>query len=414
MAKITTKLKENPKLEQRLMSDGKISLYLEYYFGRTQEQVLDEYGEPVVYESGKMKGKPKVKTTHIRKKENLHLYLIATPKTPFDREHNKEVLMLANKIRQEREQEFLENKEGYRLKKKEQLNFLDYFQNYIDKYKKKDIRSMKGVFKRFKDFLNETPEYNQFANYLKPGQITKEMMSLFVEYLQSKSKGEGALSYYRRFRKVILYAYEQEVLKKDPCKGISIKTDKNTLKKDILSQDEIKQLISTHCRGENKNIRRAFIFCLYSGIRFCDVKELTFSNVDYSNKLLKYIQNKTKGHSTHSSVVIPLNDSLLNIIGKPKEGETPNTLIFPLPSHTMCLKALRNWTAKAGITKHITWHCARHSFATNILSNGANVKVVAELLGHSSIEMTEKYVRAVDSLKQDAINSLPTIKDEIL
>ena len=76
----------------------------------------------------------------------------------------------------------------------------------------------------------------------------------------------------------------------------------------------------------------------------------------------------------------------------------------------MCLKALRHWTERAGIDKHITWHCARHSFATNILSNGANIKTVASLLGHSDLRHTEKYIRAVDSLKEAAINSLPELE----
>ena len=58
----------------------------------------------------------------------------------------------------------------------------------------------------------------------------------------------------------------------------------------------------------------------------------------------------------------------------------------------------------------ITFHCGRHSFAVNILNNGANIKTVASLLGHSSIQHTEKYTRAVDSLKQAAINSLPELK----
>lgn len=76
----------------------------------------------------------------------------------------------------------------------------------------------------------------------------------------------------------------------------------------------------------------------------------------------------------------------------------------------MCLKALRRWVKQAGIDKHITWHCARHSFALNILNNGANIKTVASLLGHSGIKTTEKYVRAVDALKQAAIDSLPGLR----
>ena len=178
------------------------------------------------------------------------------------------------------------------------------------------------------------------------------------------------------------------------------------LRKDVLSIEEIETLIQTHVKQENTEIRRAFIFCLYTGLRFCDVKDLTFSNVDYSNRLLHFEQNKTRGHSASSGVIIPLNDGLLGLIG---EQQQRDVLIFNLPSHTMCLKALRHWTAKAGIAKHITWHCARHSFAVNILNNGANIKTVSSLLGNSTLRHTEKYTRAVDKLKSDAIDSLPAL-----
>ena len=95
----------------------------------------------------------------------------------------------------------------------------------------------------------------------------------------------------------------------------------------------------------------------------------------------------------------------LSLIGNGEDYE----LLFKLPSHTGCLKSLKSWTKKAGINKHITWHCGRHSFAVNILNNGANIKTVASLLGHSGLQHTEKYTRAIDKLKEDAINSLPEL-----
>ena len=62
----------------------------------------------------------------------------------------------------------------------------------------------------------------------------------------------------------------------------------------------------------------------------------------------------------------------------------------------------------------VLFHCGRHSFAVNILNNGANITTVASLLGHSGLQHTEKYTRAVDSLRQAAIDSLPMLTDEIL
>ena len=90
MAKLENKTKENPKLEQNKLSDGRISLYLEYYLGREEKPVLDENGNQVYYDSGKMQGKPKFAVKHNRRKENLSLYLIDKPRTPAERQQNKE------------------------------------------------------------------------------------------------------------------------------------------------------------------------------------------------------------------------------------------------------------------------------------------------------------------------------------
>lgn len=386
---------DNPKLGAKILADGRESLFLDYYFGYHME-----YSEKLGRQVAKKE----------RKREFLKLYLWQAPRSSFERQQNKETMELAKRIRFERGQELLENAEGYRLKKRCDINFLDYFRSYIDKYTKKDIRMVEIALKRFIDFLHDTPEYRKYVQKIKPEQITKDMVETFTEYLQGRSIGEGAKSIYARFKKVIKYAIEHDVMLKNPCTGIVIKVDDQLLRKDILSPEEIQRLIATHYDHENPHIRRAFILCLYCGLRYCDVRNLTFANVDYSNRLLKFEQSKTKGHSVNSGVVIPLNDGILKLIGEPATPNNRDEVIFPLPSYEMCLKALRRWVKRAGINKHISWHCARHSFAVNILNNGANIKTVASLLGHSGLKHTEKYTRAIDSLKQDAINSLPELR----
>jgi len=421
MAKLENKTKDNPRLEQRLLADGQISLYLEYYLGRESEPILDEFGDPVLYESGRMAGTPKFKVKHIRRKENLNLYLVAKPKSPIDRNHNKETLLLAKKIRQEKEQEFLEQENGYRLQKKAKINFLEYFQEYLDAYTKKDVRMIQMALQRFKDFLRDTPEYTRYQKEIRPEQINSEMVEAFTEYLQSRSVGEGAKSIYQRFKKVYKSCatkcninYQRPFVDSEG-KTISIMVDEGALVKDFLSPDEEKQLMETHYTGENQEIRNAFIFCLYTGMRFCDVKDLTFGNFDFANKLLTYEQNKTKGHSKHSSVSLPLTDGLLALIADKVELAEKNTLVFDLPSHTMCLKALRRWTKRAGIDKHITWHCARHSFGTNMAATAAqkgfSVRVVQEMMGHSNLRYTERYTRVVDEQKKQAMAELSKLME---
>lgn len=381
---------DNPKLMAQGLQDGRDSLYLEYYMGF----------DVVESKNGTLYKKAN------RKTERLNLYLWQSPRTTFERNENNETLRLAKQIRFERGQQLLEQGEGYRLKKDSNINFLDWMWSYYEAYTKGDKRHIKRAHDVFIDFLNATEEYKKYAKRLKPEQLDKDMIMAFTEYLQHRFRGEGPHTLYARFKKIIAAAVDKDVMRKDPCHGISITIDNGSLKKDVLSMDEIKQLITCHYQGESENIRRAFLFCLRCGLRFCDVKDLTYSNVDFANRLLKFEQAKTKGHSSASSVVIPLSDGVLELIGKPSVEGNRDELIFPLPSHTMCLKALRHWCKRAGIDKHITWHCARHSFAVNILNNGANIKTVAALLGHSGLKHTEKYTRAVDALKQDAINSL--------
>ena len=422
---ISTDTTDNPKLGAKVLNDGRESLFLDYYFGYTK-----------VYND--KTGKETVKKD--RKREYLSLYLWQAPRTQLERQQNKEMLEMAKKIRFEREQELKEDKLGYRLKKEEvEINYLDFMADYHASYTKKDANQIRRARTVFIDFLidpkmkllpekvkgdmtKEEKETIRKSNakkeaererkahglVVRPQQLTKDLMKSFTEYLINRFTGEGAHTVYGRFKKMILAALDKDIIAKNPCRGVSIKKDNGQLKKEILSQEEVVLLANTHYEKENPDIHRAFIFCLYCGLRWCDVKDLTYANVDYSNKLLKFEQSKTKAHSAASGVVIPLNDGLLHLIGQPKDGNR-NQIIFPLPSHTMCLKALRHWVARAGIQKHITWHCARHSCGTNLLSNGANIKTVASILGHSGLAHTEKYTRAVDSLKQAAIDSMPPL-----
>lgn len=389
MNKLSIKTKENPRLLAKELKDGRKSLYLDYYLGR--RQWTDEDG--------------KIKVKHDRRKEFLGLYITDKPKTSGERQNNIDTMDLAMKIRFEKEQKLKESREGYRLKSHCKIDMFGFMQSYYGSYTKKDKPMIKGAVNRFYEFINFN--YPVYASILMPEQISRDMVVKFVDYLQSTSRGEGALSYFRRFKKMIKAACDEDIIRKNPCDGVICRADTNTLTKDILSLREIEKLIATRYEGQNINVRRAFIFCLYTGIRYCDVKSLTYGNVDFSNKLLRFNQDKTKGHSSASWVTIPLNDGLLSLIGKGNKNDN----IFKIPAPTTCSNELKVWIEKAGIDKHITWHCARHSFAVNILNNGANIKTVASLLGHSGLTHTEKYTRAVDELKQAAIDSLPSLGD---
>lgn len=414
MAKIETKNKQNPKLVQTTLKDGRASLALEYYLGRSESPVLDDEGNQVFYTSGAMSGKPKYKVKHNRKRENLNLYIWIHPRSPQERTQNRNTLALAEKIRFEREQEFLEDREGYRLKKEKEVDLLRYFRKHCEDevYARSTRIGFGTAYRRFIDFLGSMPKYKKYVDFLRMDLLTPEMVGGYVEYLKKVSVGDGGARTYGLFKKVITTAVEEGLMKKNPCKGIAMRKDAYAIKKQILTLDEIRRLASTPFAGSYPDIRRAFLFSLYTGIRWRDVSQLTYENVDLSSGLLKFEQSKIAGRSKSSSVVTPLSPMLHKIIGEPEVHGDCRQLIFSLPTWSTCVKQLDAWVKAAGIGKHITWHCARHSFAVNILNGGANIKTVQSLMGHASIEMTEKYLRVVDELKHKAINSLPELDYE--
>lgn len=397
----------NPKVGAKLLSDGRVSLFLDYYFGYT-----------MVYSESQDKMVPKKQ----KRREMLNIYILQKPRTPKERQEYKDGIALADKLRREKANAVEDEDKKEALKKKKvSINFLVFFQEYLDAYTKKDVRMIQIALQRFKDFLRDTPEYNIYEQKIKPEQITSEMVEAFTEYLQSRSVGEGAKSIYQRFKKVYKACaikcninYQRPFVNEEG-KSITITIDEDAIVKDFLSPEEEKQLMATHYTGENPQIRNAFVFCLYTGMRFCDVRDLTFGDIDFSNRLLTYEQNKTKGHSKHSSVTLPVTDTLLELMGKQPEARDKGELVFTLPSHTMCLKALRRWTKRAGIDKHITWHCARHSFGTNMAATaaqkGLSVRVVQEMMGHSSLKYTERYTRVIDEQKKQAMQELSKIME---
>lgn len=364
--------KNNVVLREKKLGNGNISLYLD------------------IYRSGR------------RSYEFLKLYIIDKPKTPFEREQNNETYQLAENTRTKREQELNHNEFGFIAPHRKKTDFLAFSQDFLDNYSKKDARMVKASLMHFKSFLKE--ENISLTSPLYPKDVTPELMQKYVEYLQSKLKGETPASYFKRFKKVLTYAVSKEMFSKNPAADISITVNEG-LKKDILTFAEVQLLANTTC--PNQDVKKAFLFSLNTGLRWVDVNELKFRNIDFSNNKLTINQEKTKHSSSNSIVVIDLNTTAMKLIG---EQKLPNDKVFYLPSHTGCLKNLKTWVANAKIKKHITWHCARHSFAVNLLGEvKTDIKTVASLLGHSGLKHTEKYTRAVDELKNKAVNGMPEI-----
>jgi len=319
-----------------------------------------------------------------------HLKLVK-PSNVKDREENKELLQKAEAIRLFRTVELEGNNYNLESESGKKTIVTTWMQSYVDAYNKKDKRNMQGALNRFSAFLVDENITN-----LTFGNINALMLEDFIDYLEARSKGEGASSYYNRFKKMLKHAYRKRLMKENVLDLVEKKVKGKAKKKDTLTMEEVKKLSITPI--ENPHIRRAFLFSCITGLRWCDIKVLKWQHIDTGNKQMNIPQSKT-----NENVSVPLNKSAIKLLEQPgKSGEN----VFILPTANGANKTVKAWVNRAKINKHITWHNSRHSFGTNLIYSGADVLTASKLLGHTSMKHTQRYVKTADEMKQKATDKL--------
>jgi integrase/recombinase XerD len=307
----------------------------------------------------------------------------------MDRETNKQNLQQAESIRVTRAAELEANSYSMISDAGKKTIITVWMQSFVNSYPKKDKRNMQGALNRFKEYLLEIKKQGLVFGSLTPLHIED-----FIDYLESNSTGEGANSYFSRFKKMVKQAYRQRLLKENVLDFVKRKVKGKAKKKDILTLDELKRLGATPT--ESNEVRRAFLFSCVTGLRWCDIKVLQWGNIDGNN--LSIIQSKTG-----AEVKIPLNETALNLLDKPKKK---NEFVFDLPTANGANKTLKAWVKRAKIDKAITWHNARHSFGTNLIFNEVDILTTSKLLGHSSMKHTQRYVDASNEMKENATKAI--------
>lgn len=331
--------------------------------------------------------------------EFLKLYTVKA-RTKEETDNNQQVRELAESIRAKREIELISSDYNIIPKFKNNTDFLVYFEHYYNTYQNKDTRLVKGAFTHFSIFIQK-----QDIKYLPVKNMDEQLCRDFKTYLEDHLNGETIANYFKKFRTVIQKAVREKLIREDITAGITIIKPEG-LKKAILTFEEIQKLAEAKCN--NDQVKKAFLFSLNTGLRFCDVSELQWKNIDLKEKKVRYIQSKTRHTSKVANHTLDLNETALHMIGN---KENPEKKVFTLPSHTGCNQSLKTWAKNAKLEKHITWHVARHSIAVNLLSSGTDVKTVAGILGHSGLAQIDKYLRVIDELKRQAVNSLPPLKN---
>jgi integrase len=174
-----------------------------------------------------------------------------------------------------------------------------------------------------------------------------------------------------------------------------------------LTKEEYSELYNTEPDKKDSQICKAFLFACMTGLRISDVFQLKPANIDRINHIMTIRQQKTG-----QDIVIPLNEdaltlsenpySLDKVFHLPERKKTPDRLLY----HDVANKALSRWAKRAGITKHITFHVARHTFATFLINDGVDIYVIQKLLGHASVKETEIYLELRMQTKHDAVSRL--------
>lgn len=341
-----------------------------------------------------------------RKKEYLGI-ILENPRTRAERLGNKLKLRLAKLIKLKKEMDLLHAKYLTQLpglaspEQKTTYPSPDFFQLaqlYLNSYTRKDVRLVQAVFEHLRKFHAKPT--------LPLQQITRSFCAQFLDYLYTNLQGSTPVNYFKKFKMCLNFCVEEHYLEKNPANKVRL-SQYNEVTKEILSNEEVYRLALTPSR--HPEVKRAFLFSCYSGLRWCDIVKLRYRNLDLPSKRLTLVQKKVAAHSSNPVLHLHLNSSSMQLLGYRKGKQ--EDLVFELPSHSYGLRVLRDWMKKAGIKKHISFHCARHTFITHIMDTGASIKTAASLAGHTTTRHTEKYIHIIDASKQKAVDSLPPLPE---
>ena len=364
-----TKVKEPVRLRTKKLANGSQSLYLDIYrFGK-------------------------------RTYEYLKMYLI--PETDYNaRLQNQATMNAANAIKSKRIIELTNGEAG--IETKERVYLLDWMKTYKEnqaKRGKKDGYQISKTISILKDYAGERMLMDQ---------IDKTFCQNYLDYLQTEyrsNKGKRVTNftlhtYYRVLNGALNAAVRAEIIKSNPFTKIS-NSDKIRLpesKRSYMTIDEVRALIDTPM--ENEAIKDAYLFSCFCGLRISDIIRLQWKDVfvDGGQYRLSVSMQKTK-----EPIYLPLSSEALKWM--PERGnKTPEDKVFDLPSPNTINILIKPWAKAAGISKRFTFHTARHTFATMMLTLGADLYTTSKLLGHADVKMTQVYAKIINKKKDDAVN----------
>ena len=380
MRKPSIKEKEPIALRAKELKGGRQSLYLDYYVEGSKN--------------------------HNHKYEFLKLYLL--PETSKEnRELNKVTLQSAKAIQAQRLIERANGKANIRSKADSRINIVDYMRHFAD------LKAQYGQSKqRESTILKVIKHIEKYNPNVTLSQIDKAYCLGFVRYLSTaksfkEKENPNILSrytthnYYNTLVAVLNNAVREELIETNPASKVSAEEKKmitpTSNERTYLSLEELQSLIDTKCG--NENVKRAFLFACYTGLRYSDIVTLQWEDIKKDGERMFIQKTMIK---TRQSITIPIGKSAASYLPPRKKGGS----VFSLPLINSVSNTLKTWAKKAKIKKNVSFHVSRHTFATSLLTKGADLYTVSKLLGHTDIAITQVYAEIVNQKKVDAIDLL--------
>lgn len=375
MTKQIKKAKEPVRIRLKELANGNKSIYLD------------------IYTNGK------------RRYEFLKLYIVPQ-RTPFDKAQNENALRAANAIKAQRIIEIANGTAGISDSSKGEMLLSDLLLIYSDKKfeKRKDPHAREGVATLARHLDNFRP-----GARLKD--IDKDFCRDFAAYIKTATVAGGkrissssAVTYFSEFNAALNIALKRGLIPMNPVNLLEVeeKPIKEPKQRDYLTIEELKALTATPIA---EHIKKPFLFSCFTGLRFGDVRSLTWENIIVEDGVTKV---KIGTQKTGKFLILPIPNAsdIIPERGTAKDGD----FLFRYVSNFWVNKKLNEWSNAAGIKgKKITFHTARHTYATMLLTKGADLYTVSKLLGHTEIRTTQIYAEIIDKKKEEAVNRLEGI-----
>ncbi|MCM1295376.1 MAG: site-specific integrase [Muribaculaceae bacterium] len=345
-----------------------------------------------------------------RKMEYLKLYL-TNGTSRADKLTDKETMRVAETIRAKRLLELREEglKEEKEENKRQRMRLLPYLDSIIATKKGSTAQAWRNMRSHL---LRYDPDADRWLD-----EVTPDWARGFRKYIENarqwdiddrkrartpKEIAEGTkLLMWQKFRSIFTHAVNDWHIDRNPTAGIEGFREQYG-EREFLTIDELKLLIRTPMPHEP--VCRAFVFSCLTGLRWSDIVALRWRDVRENNGHTRLVFTQQK---TRNLEYMDISEQAVEWMGERRDAD--NVVFMDLTTEQAARINVTAWVKSAGIDKHITFHCGRHTFATMMLTLGVDLYTVSKLLGHRSIETTQVYARILDKGKSEAVDRIPKL-----